>query len=119
MDIYLKMSVGSALLTLYRDTVEGGAYMSPGIAQKSIRMLKMASSVKEISSVSYDLTRREMEILTLLSEGLTYKEIADRLFVSATTIKTHVHNIYEKLQVNNKVEASNKLAMMPRLINNK
>ena len=97
------------------DTVSGGAYMSPGIAQKSIQMLKMAVPVNDSSIAGSNLTRREMEILNLLAEGLSYKEIGERTYVSVSTIKTHVHNIYEKLQVTNKVEATNKLALMPRI----
>jgi DNA-binding NarL/FixJ family response regulator len=103
------------IIEAIHDTVDGGAYMSPGIAQKAIRLLKKAVPENEMQVISYDLTRRELEILNFLSEGLTYKQIAERIFVSVSTIKTHVHNIYEKLQVTNKVEASNKLSRMAKL----
>jgi DNA-binding NarL/FixJ family response regulator len=55
-----------------------------------------------------ELTEREKEILELLSQGLLYKEIADKKFISIDTVKKHVGNIYRKLHVNNKVEAVNK-----------
>ena len=54
------------------------------------------------------LSEREKEILHLLSQGLRYKEIADKLYLSIETVRTHIRNIYEKLQVNSRTEALNK-----------
>ena len=54
------------------------------------------------------LSPREKEILTLISKGLLYKEIAEKLFISTGTVKQHIHKIYEKLHVQNKTEAINK-----------
>lgn len=54
------------------------------------------------------LSSREKEILELLSKGMVYKEIAAQLFISAETVRKHVYHIYEKLHVNNRVEAVNK-----------
>jgi two-component system response regulator DegU len=51
------------------------------------------------------LTSREKEVLTLLTEGVTYKGVADRLVISETTVKTHVNNIFQKLQVNDRTQA--------------
>ncbi|MEN8119737.1 MAG: response regulator transcription factor [Bacteroidota bacterium] len=50
------------------------------------------------------LTSRELEVLKLISEGLTYKEIAEKLFISARTVETHRNNILEKLNLNNNIE---------------
>ena len=55
------------------------------------------------------LTKREVEILELLSTGLSRTQIADKLFVSPETVKKHVQHIYKKLEVKNKIEAVNKL----------
>jgi DNA-binding CsgD family transcriptional regulator len=55
------------------------------------------------------LTPREMEVMHLVKEGLPNKTIADQLSISAETVKKHLKNIYEKLGVNNKIEALNKL----------
>jgi RNA polymerase sigma factor (sigma-70 family) len=55
------------------------------------------------------LSIRENEILNLLSQGLLYKEIADSLNITVGTVSQHVHNIYEKLHVQNRTEAINKL----------
>ena len=63
---------------------------------------KTAESVNELSS-------REKEIIHCLERGMMYKEIAEKLFISPQTVRTHIRNIYEKLQVNSKVEALNKI----------
>ena len=55
------------------------------------------------------LTHREFEVIELLSKGFLYKEIADQLSISISTVKRHINHIYEKLQVQNKTEAVNKL----------
>jgi DNA-binding CsgD family transcriptional regulator len=55
-----------------------------------------------------NLTNREREMLDLLSKGYRYKEIADQLSISFETVRTHIHNIYEKLHVQSRTEALNK-----------
>jgi len=55
------------------------------------------------------LTKRELEVLALIAEGLNYKEAAEKLYVSPETVRKHLSNIYSKLQVNNKVAAINKV----------
>jgi DNA-binding NarL/FixJ family response regulator len=55
------------------------------------------------------LTKKEREILDLLSKGFLYKEIAERTIISINTVKQHIHNIYEKLHVQNRTEAINKV----------
>jgi DNA-binding CsgD family transcriptional regulator len=54
------------------------------------------------------LTKRELEILQLLSQGHVYKEISDKLKISSETVRKHVYNVYDKLHVTNRVEAVNK-----------
>jgi len=51
------------------------------------------------------LTQREEEVLELLTQGITYKGVANKLFISETTVKTHVNNIFQKLQVNDRTQA--------------
>ena len=55
------------------------------------------------------LSKREMEVMGLVAEGLNHKEVAERLFISPETVRRHLGNIYAKLKVNNKVAAINKL----------
>jgi len=57
----------------------------------------------------YRLTKREMEIVLLIKEGLTYKQISDRLFIAGKTVENHVQHIYEKTNVKNKVSMIKKL----------
>ena len=55
-----------------------------------------------------NLTERESEILTELGKGLTYQEIAESLFISENTVRTHIRHIYKKLNVRNRTSALNK-----------
>lgn len=59
--------------------------------------------------MSNHLTEREKEIMILIASGLTYKEIATKLYLSTGTVKKHLDNIYFKLEVSNKIGALNKL----------
>jgi DNA-binding CsgD family transcriptional regulator len=55
----------------------------------------------------YGITDKETEVIELILGGLTYKQIADRLFISPKTVDNHVQNIYKKLQVTSKMQLSN------------
>lgn len=57
----------------------------------------------------FSLSPREREVAALLTQGLRYNEIADRLFISMKTVKTHVHRLYEKTQTRNRMELANRL----------
>jgi Response regulator containing a CheY-like receiver domain and an HTH DNA-binding domain len=66
----------------------------------------MADGVtKEDAQSAIKLTKREVEVLTLVIEGNSSKEVADQLFVSKRTVDFHLANIYQKLNVNNRVQA--------------
>ena len=83
----------------------GGSPMSAGIARK----LVLYFNKNQIKNNSVDiLTQRENEILELLTKGLLYKEIADKLSIAVNTVRQHIHKIYEKLHVQNRTEAINK-----------
>jgi DNA-binding NarL/FixJ family response regulator len=84
---------------------EGGSPMSPKIARK---VLQSFSHTKP-NPVYELISKREREVLELLSKGFLYKEIGDQLNISLSTVKRHLNHIYEKLQVQNKTEAVNKL----------
>lgn len=103
----LKSSGTDKIIASIRELIHGGSPMSPSIAR---RILDMFQKLKVSATPSnLPLTSRELEILTHLSKGLLYKEIADRLAITTGTVKQHIHKIYEKLQVNNRTEAINKL----------
>jgi DNA-binding NarL/FixJ family response regulator len=85
------------LLTALDEIVKGGAPMSSRIARMVIDNFHV--------NPNSPLTKRETEILSLISEGKTYTQISEELFISKETAKTHIKNIYSKLQVNSKSEA--------------
>ncbi len=85
---------------------DGGAPMSPSIAAKTLNLLRNPSSVQEPEArQEITLTRREIEVLEHISQGLDYQKIANTLFVSPSTVRKHIENIYRKLHVHNKIEA--------------
>jgi DNA-binding NarL/FixJ family response regulator len=84
----------------------GGAPMSLQIARKVINHFHQAKPSSELEQ----LTTRELEILRLLAKGHMYKEIADQLGISMSTVRTHVTAVYEKLHVHSRTEAAMKLA---------
>lgn len=100
----LKRSKPELLLSAIREVYEGGSPMSSDIARKIVARLQR----KDQARTQYHITPREVDVLTMLSKGLTYTEVADGLFISVKTLKKHIYNIYEKLHVDNKVEALNK-----------
>jgi len=89
-----------------KELYEGGSPMSANIARKLVNAFHQSS--KDTSPIDI-LSNRENEILQLLAKGLLYKEIADQLQISTGTVRQHIHNIYEKLHVQNRTEAINKL----------
>ncbi|MBL0055233.1 MAG: response regulator transcription factor [Chitinophagaceae bacterium] len=96
---------------LWQMVENGAGPISPGIAHKILQLVQKnqltilqkqpANESKEL----FDLTDREKEILQLLVEGLSYKEIGTRLDISSNTAKKHVINIYNKLHVNSRAQA--------------
>ncbi|PWA04951.1 response regulator transcription factor [Flavobacterium psychrotolerans] len=91
------------------DTLNGGATMTPSIAMKTLKLFRNPVTFEVITNnEEYNLTIREIEVLEQLSKGLKYRLIAENLFLSPGTIRKHVENIYEKLQVHNKLEAIQK-----------
>jgi DNA-binding NarL/FixJ family response regulator len=79
---------------------------SPRIAATLMRRVAALAARQEVERVDERLTRRELQILHLIDEGLSNKEIAERLFIEVTTVKNHVHNILEKLNVQRRGEAA-------------
>lgn len=107
----LKRSMGAKVLDSIRDVMNGGAPMNSQIAKKVLTMFNNYV----IPQSSYDLTQREREILSLLVDALSVKDIADKLNLSSFTVSTHVKNIYSKLHVNSRSSAVAK-ALKERLI---
>jgi DNA-binding NarL/FixJ family response regulator len=108
----LKKHISDHLTDAISQVLQGEAPMSPGIARMVIQ--SMQQEIKPLSN-TYNLTPREKEILGNLSKGNSYKLIAADLKISIDTVRTHIKNIYEKLQVHTQTEAVSK-AVNERLV---
>ena len=102
----LKNSSPNKIVSSARELYNGGSPMNPEIARKVIDAFSQNKSTAKQSS-KLPLTKREFELLELLSKGLLYKEIAVELGITTGTVKQHIHKIYDKMQVNNRTEAIN------------
>lgn len=102
----LKEEKTEAILSAIKDIKQGGSMISATIARKIL--VKMQSDKAPSVKVNNPLTERESEILFLVTEGMTNPQIAEKLFISYETVRTHVRNIYEKLQVCNRTAAAKK-----------
>ncbi|MES2588382.1 MAG: response regulator transcription factor [Bacteroidota bacterium] len=113
----LKDEPPKKLLEGIQDILQGGAPMSAGIALKAMRLLRNPLEITEdlSSEEKTNLTSRELDVLNQLCKGFDYKQIADFLNISPATVRKHIENIYQKLQVHNKVEAIQK-ATKQRLV---
>ena len=98
----LKRTPPFKLLEAIKDVYNGGSPMSNQIARRVVQSFRQ-------NSFTYDetvnLSKREIEILNCLSQGYRYKEIAEKLFISIDTVRSHIRNIYEKLHVRSRTEA--------------
>ena len=108
----LKQTEPAELLRSVKEAVAGGAPMSPEVAA---RVIKLFREVRPPEKVDYDLTPHELRLLKLLVDGYNYVTAAEQLKISYNTIKFHVRNIYDKLQVHSKSEAV-AIAMRDRLV---
>ena len=104
----LKDEKVSVIVDHIRNLIDNvGVPLSPSVAKKAIELLSK-SEVRTGSSrrlPDFQLSSREKEVLTLIVDGLDYKGIGERLFLSTNTIKKHIQSIYKKLHVTNKAQA--------------
>ena len=91
------------------ETLNGGAAMNPSIALKTLKLLRNPINFdSNFCKEEVNLTPREIEVLEQLGKGLSYTIIAENLFLSPSTVRKHIENIYSKLQVHSKMEAVEK-----------
>jgi DNA-binding NarL/FixJ family response regulator len=102
----LKRAAVDELLAAIRDVAAGGAPMTGAIARKVVQHFNQRGPAPEVQT----LTGREHDVLIALSQGQQYKEIADALGISINTVRNNIRVIYDKLHVNTRHEAVNKLA---------
>lgn len=98
----LKQASNDTLMEAIREVVNGGVPMTASIAR---RVLDFFSKRARRNTESFDLSKREIEVLTELVNGLSQKMIAAKLFISVHTVNNHIKHIYEKLHVHSVSEA--------------
>ncbi|MFC1558280.1 response regulator [candidate division KSB1 bacterium] len=103
----LKEASFEYLVETIRSVNRDESFCSPRMtASLFSRIAELASDkIPRISQDSIKLTARELEIIKLIAEGLSNKEISQRLFIETQTVKNHIHNILDKLQLHNRLEA--------------
>lgn len=103
----IKDTPPSRLLDAITEVKAGGSPMSASIARKVLSSFHRTTDTQ--------LSERETEILRLLCDGQNYKAIAEKLFISGHTVRSHIKNIYQKLHVNSRAEAVRK-ALKDKLV---
>ena len=101
----LKTDDPGKIIDAIRELLAGGSPMTPQIARRVIESFKRPAVNDDI----HLLTKRETEMLDFLAKGLRYKEIADKLCISAETVRKHINNVYQKLHVQSRQDAVNKI----------
>jgi len=99
----LKQTPPAKLLDSIAELHRGGSPMSMQIARRVVEVFQQTTSDEEAATTT--LSPREREIIVLLGKGYLYKEIAGQLGISVETVRTHIHNTYEKLHVRTRTEA--------------
>jgi len=102
-----KSTTPAKIIEAIADAYSGGSPMSSQIARKVITFFQ--KNTEKVNKELDKLSAREQEILEYLSKGYRYKEIAAMLFINIETVRKHIHNIYDKLQVNSRTDALNKV----------
>jgi DNA-binding NarL/FixJ family response regulator len=110
----LKTTTLAGYIESLQDVHSGGSPMTPGIARRVIELFKANVPARAVEG-QYDLTAKEKLVLQHLVAGKSYKMIATDMELALDTIKTHIRNIYNKLQVNSNTEAVAK-AMRDKLV---
>ena len=107
----LKTMAASQLVTAIEEVAHGKIYLPSSLTVKFFDHFQatikeeLKPKQEETENLLSFLTQREEEVLELLTQGITYKGVAKQLFISETTVKTHVNNIFQKLQVNDRTQA--------------
>ena len=101
----LKDATPARLVTAIRAVAEGDSLFAPSVTRRLVEQYGSPGLPQARDGRLVDLTSRELEILVLLANGLSNAEISDRLFVSITTVKTHVSRVLTKLDLRDRVHA--------------
>ena len=108
----LKTMASAQLIYAIEEVLNGKIYLPNALTSRFFEYFQQTfineNARAEIEKEEHglnELTQREEEVLELLTQGITYKGVANKLFISETTVKTHVNNIFQKLQVNDRTQA--------------
>ena len=109
----LKTMASAQLIYAIEEVLNGKIYLPLALSSRFFEYFQKTyreENERKVNEVSEEnllnaLTQREEEVLELLTQGITYKGVASKLFISETTVKTHVNNIFQKLQVNDRTQA--------------
>ena len=106
----LKTMASAQLIYAIEEVMQGKVYLPSGLSSRFFEYFQKtfkdeANNAQKEENLLQFLTQREEEVLELLTNGVTYKGVAQQLFISETTVKTHVNNIFQKLQVNDRTQA--------------
>ena len=101
-----KLSSSKIMLGALRMVLDGGVYLPPQLLQQAMTGIDQGNTDKRVDRNSKNwLTSRQMQTLELLAEGMSNKEISDRLNVAEGTVKIHTAAVYQALRVNSRLEA--------------
>ena len=108
----LKTMASAQLIYAIEEVLNGKIYLPNALTsrffeyfQQTFRNENAKAEIEKEENLLNELTQREEEVLELLTQGITYKGVANKLFISETTVKKHVNNIFQKLQVNDRTQA--------------
>jgi len=93
-----------------------GVFVVKNVFRKTTVIVQRSSIINYVQLSKAGISRREGEILVLIDEGLTNQQIADKLFVSESTVKKHINNIFSKLEVNQRAESVKKTKKLSILL---
>lgn len=106
----LKNTAPEKIIEAIEDLENGGSPMSSQIARKVLDAFQ--KQINTHNAHFHSLSQREQEIIQLLAQGFRYKDIGAKLFISEDTVRTHIRNIYGKLQVNTRSDALRKTGLL-------
>jgi DNA-binding NarL/FixJ family response regulator len=114
-----KMSSSKAMLAALRMVLDGGVYIPPQLLQQAMLGIDQGNGDRRTERVSKSgLTPRQMETLQLLAEGLSNKEVSERMYLAEGTVKIHTAGVYQVLRVNSRLEAvsaARRMGLLPPL----
>ena len=100
-----KDGITQDLITTIRSIMQGNIVLSPKVARTLFTIEKTQSEKATSNTTDFGLTERELQVLELLAKGLTYNDIAQKLRISQPTVRFHMSNILEKMDINTRSEA--------------